>query len=112
MPGDPVPARLIFTTPRRGATNRTTFDKELAAGAPQGRHRAHPGHRNAHFYTSALLDAGESIKALAEYLGHSDPAFTLRVYTHLMPSSEKRARRAIDDLFETSGEGPDVLGTS
>ncbi|MCP3786040.1 tyrosine-type recombinase/integrase [Micromonospora sp. A3M-1-15] len=52
-----------------------------------------------HFYASALLDAGESIKALASYLGHSDPGFTLRVYTHLMPASEERTRNAIDRLF-------------
>ncbi len=43
-----------------------------------------------------LLDAGENVKALAEYLGHSDPGFTLRTYTHLMPDSSDRARRAID----------------
>lgn len=43
-----------------------------------------------HIYASVLLDAGESIKALSKYLGHHDPGFTLRTYTHLMPSSEKR----------------------
>ena len=44
---------------------------------------------------SVLLDAGESVKALAQYLGHSDPGFTLRVYTHLMPTSHERTRRAV-----------------
>lgn len=29
-----------------------------------------------HFFASALLDQGESIKAVAEWLGHTDPAFT------------------------------------
>jgi hypothetical protein len=47
-------------------------------------------HALRHFNASVLLDAGESIRALAEYLGHADPGFTLRVYTHLMPSSEDR----------------------
>jgi integrase len=61
--------------------------------------RATGMHSLRHFYASALLDAGESIKALSEYLGHADPGFTLRTYTHLMPSSEERTRRAIDDLF-------------
>jgi integrase len=46
-----------------------------------------------------LLDAGESIKALSGYLGHADPGFTLRVYTHLLPASEDRTRRAIDAAF-------------
>ena len=50
-----------------------------------------------------LLDAGESIKAVAEWLGHADAAFTLRVYAHLMPESPGRARRTVDGLFR----GPD-----
>jgi integrase len=45
-----------------------------------------------HTYASVLLDAGESIKALAAYLGHSDPGFTLRTYTRLLPTSEDRTR--------------------
>lgn len=52
-------------------------------------------HALRHFYASVLLDAGKNIKALSLYLGHSDPGFTLRVYTHLMPSSETRTRKAI-----------------
>jgi hypothetical protein len=43
-----------------------------------------------------LLDAGESIKALSECLGHSDPGFTLRTYTRLLPTSEQRTRQAVD----------------
>jgi integrase len=56
-------------------------------------------HALRHFNASVLLDAGESIRALAEYLGHADPGFTLRVYTHPMPSSEDRARVAIDRVL-------------
>jgi integrase len=46
------------------------------------------------------LDAGESVKALSAYLGHADPGFTLRIYTHLLPNSEDRTRRAIDKALE------------
>lgn len=49
-----------------------------------------------HYFASVLLDGGESIKSLSEYLGHADPGFTLRTYTHLMPSSHERTRRVID----------------
>ncbi|MGC4855344.1 tyrosine-type recombinase/integrase, partial [Micromonospora sp. DT4] len=97
-------APLLFTTTRRGAINRRTFDDKswrpavLAAGITPT--RATGMHALRHFYASALLDAGESIKALASYLGHADPGFTLRVYTHLMPASEERTRNAIDTLFE------------
>lgn len=58
-------------------------------------------HALRHFYASVLLDAGESIKALSTYLGHSDPGFTLKVYTHLMPRSEGRTRKAVDSVLKT-----------
>ncbi|MFE2580317.1 hypothetical protein [Streptomyces sp. NPDC059378] len=41
---------------------------------------------------------------MSEYLGHSDPAMALRVYAHLMPSSSKHARRALDGIFGTAQE--------
>ncbi|MFJ5834755.1 tyrosine-type recombinase/integrase [Streptomyces sp. NPDC093089] len=61
--------------------------------------REHGMHALRHFYASLLLDAGENIKALAEYLGHSDPGLTLRVYAHLMPSSRERTRKAVAAVF-------------
>ena len=67
-------------------------------------------HALRHFYASVLLHAGESVKALSEYLGHHDPGFTLRTYTHLMPSSETRTRAAVDGVFgadEPADDGPD-----
>jgi integrase len=49
--------------------------------------------------TPASLSGGVTIKELAEYLGHRDPAFTLRVYAHLLPSSHDRARMVINERF-------------
>lgn len=65
-----------------------------------------------HTYASVLLDAGESIKALAAYLGHADPGFTLRIYTHLLPTSEDRTRRAIDQAFKDDLRPDDGLETA
>lgn len=59
-------------------------------------------HALRHFHASVLLDAGENIKALAEYLGHSDPGLTLRVYAHLMPSSQERTRKAVAAVLNTA----------
>ncbi|HET6285981.1 MAG TPA: tyrosine-type recombinase/integrase [Amycolatopsis sp.] len=69
--------------------------------------RADGVHALRHLYASVLLDAGESIKALSQYLGHTDPGFTLRVYTHLLPSSHARTRKAVDDFFAEALEDPD-----
>jgi integrase len=67
-----VTVRLVFTTPRRNAINRATFDEKswrpalVSAGIVPARLTGM--HALRHFYASALLDAGENIKALAEYL--------------------------------------------
>ncbi|GGS01712.1 hypothetical protein GCM10010269_45770 [Streptomyces humidus] len=110
--------RLIFTNTVGGIVWRSNFNfyewkRALAAagliptpeaGKPYASARQHGMHALRHFYASVLLDAGESIKAVSEYLGHADPAMTLRVYAHLMPSSRERARRALDDVFGTAQE--------
>ncbi|MEU1784472.1 tyrosine-type recombinase/integrase [Streptomyces sparsogenes] len=102
--GKPATATLLFSGHSGQEVNRNTFNRWTwrpalqAAGVPFGRENGM--HALRHFYASVLLDAGESIKALSEYLGHHDPGFTLRTYTHLMPSSEKRTREAVDRAFE------------
>ncbi|MEU4691018.1 tyrosine-type recombinase/integrase [Actinoplanes sp. NPDC023714] len=101
--GEPTTVKLVFTTSRRGALNRTTFNRLCwhpalaAAGLEQT--RANGMHALRHLFASTLLDAGENIRAISEWLGHSDPAFTLRVYTHLMQSSQGRARTALDHMM-------------
>ncbi|WP_322741151.1 tyrosine-type recombinase/integrase [Streptomyces hygroscopicus] len=47
-------------------------------------------HALRHYYASVVLDAGENVRALAEYLGHADPGFTLRTYTHLHAPVDER----------------------
>ncbi|WP_406501419.1 site-specific integrase [Streptomyces sp. NBC_01590] len=79
---------------------------ERYASAPE-----HGMHALRHFYASVLLDAGENIRALSQYLGHADPGFTLRTYTHLMPSSEGRTRKAVEALYSASRDhdhGPET----
>ncbi|GAB3909115.1 hypothetical protein GCM10029964_110150 [Kibdelosporangium lantanae] len=56
-------------------------------------------HAMRHMYASVLLAQGVSVKELAEYLGHADASITLETYTHLMPSSYDRARKAVNAVF-------------
>ncbi|WP_353941839.1 site-specific integrase [Streptomyces sp. HUAS MG91] len=115
LDGPAVTASLIFVTVTGKPLNRTRFNEKVwqpalrTAGVPSGRENGM--HALRHFYASVLLDAGESIKALSEYLGHHDPAFTLRTYTHLMPSSEARTRAAVDRVFrgeDVTYDGPET----
>jgi len=106
--GSPVTATMLFYRDRGRPVNRNDFNRHAwrlaldAAGVPHGRENGM--HALRHFYASVLLDAGESVKAVSEYLGHHDPGFTLRTYTHLMPSSEKRTREAVNLAFEGGPE--------
>ncbi|MGI5340616.1 integrase [Streptomyces sp. CA-181903] len=56
-------------------------------------------HALRHFYASEELEAGESIVSLARWLGHSDPGFTLRKYSHFPPRAGARGSAAIDAIF-------------
>lgn len=94
---------LILYSRESRALNRNYFNPKIwrpalrAAGLEAKRENG--CHALRHFYASTLLDAGESILALSEYLGHADPGFTLRTYTHLMPSSTERTKAAIDAIL-------------
>jgi len=69
------------------------------AGLPAGT----ASHALRHHYASVLLAAGESVVAVAERLGHENAALVLKTYGHLMPDSEDRSRRAIDDVWTSDG---------
>lgn len=77
-------------------------------------------HVTRHTFASIVLSEGETITQLAAWLGHSDPAFTLRTYVHFMPKSGKRALAALgswmtpaaptDDSAASEGEdSPQIL---
>jgi integrase len=50
-------------------------------------------HGMRHFYASVALASGVSVKELAEYLGHHDPGYTLRIYAHLPSPGAGGSRR-------------------
>lgn len=113
MPGGkPVAAALMFTKPDKGAIWRNDWNRYVwhpaleAAGVAPGRENGF--HQLRHRFASILLHDGVDIRTLAEYLGHSDPGFTLRTYTHLMPSAPDRMRKAVDHAF--FDEAPDCPG--
>lgn len=79
----------IIAEPKKDTRGRTRYATSRREGIHQLRH----------YYASVMLAGGVSVKELAEYLGHADPAFTLRVYAHLLPSSHDRARAVINQRF-------------
>lgn len=66
---------------------------EAAAKAAGVEVSAHPLR---HFYASALIAGGASVKQVQERLGHSSPVITLETYSHLWPGDDDRTRDVID----------------
>ena len=111
--GELVTARLLISKPTDGAARRdrprlwrgSTFTTSVwvptFARAGLAYVKRHDGmHAMRHFCASNWLAQGVSIKEVSAYLGHHDPGYTLRVYTHLMPSSNQRARLASNKIFK------------
>ncbi|MFG3231822.1 tyrosine-type recombinase/integrase [Streptomyces antibioticus] len=100
FPADPDD--FLFQDPKGGAVVSTRLMDSAwrpareAAGLPSV-----TMHQLRHTYASLLIAAGESVKVVAERLGHTNAAMTLNVYSHLFPDSEDKTRRAIDGAFET-----------
>jgi integrase len=59
-------------------------------------------HSLRHFAASELLAAGIPARDAADMLGHSDPALTLRVYSHSSVERQRQASRALVKSLEAS----------
>jgi len=115
--GDPLTIPLLMTGEKGRLYSGDLFTKVIWQGAFRAaeldyRKRADGMHALRHFYASVLLAQGVSVKELAAYLGHNDPGFTLRTYTHLVPSSFERARAAVDGVFSPTDPAAHGLDTA
>ena len=51
-----------------------------------------------HSHASVVIDLGVNLLALAQRMGHSDPAMTLRLYGHLFEGTQVQLSEKIDEL--------------
>lgn len=101
----PGPEGLLFTTARGWPISRGTAG-ELWRDATDGMGlRDRSGwHDLRHFHASLLIADGLSVRAVADRLGHEDPAETLRTYAHLWPNDEERAVAAVERVLGGHGD--------
>jgi len=52
-----------------------------------------------HFFASALISGGASVKQVQTVLGHASAVITLRTYAHMWPGDEDRTRDVMDAAF-------------
>jgi integrase len=55
-----------------------------------------------HSHASVMIDLGVNLLALAQRMGHSDPAMTLRLYGHLFEGAQLELSEKIDELRAAS----------
>lgn len=91
---------LVFSTPDGLPMNRSRAGHIWRnATADMGLRPRAGWHELRHFAASLLISEGLSPRAVADRLGHEDPAETLRTYSHLWPTDEERAVAATEDAL-------------
>jgi integrase len=96
-------ASYVFTTsdgaPVPYRAWRAAWDKACKqAGVSLGTHDLR------HFFASALIAGGASVKQVQTALGHNSAAMTLDVYSHLWPGDDDRTRTVIDAALRRGAE--------
>ncbi|MFI5638283.1 tyrosine-type recombinase/integrase [Streptomyces goshikiensis] len=114
--GEPVTARIFFYGREKKPIQANWFNSfvwkpALAAvgiiapldpekpGRKWEKSRDKMMHALRHLYASMMLDGGVDIYTLADRLGHSDPAFTLRKYVHRVAGAGSKVRLAVQGMY-------------
>ncbi|MDT0308045.1 site-specific integrase [Streptomyces sp. DSM 44917] len=102
---------LYFVDEDASALNRTNFNRNVwkptlaRAGIIPDRPRGAQKHQAAredgchalrHYYARFMLEKRVPIESVSEFMGHSDPGFTLRTYGHLRPDAVASAREMVN----------------
>jgi integrase len=93
---------LIFANENGEAIRRNRFNDGVLEPAVKRLKFEATFHDLRHFYASALIFAGQSVKVVQARLGHKSAMVTLDTYGHLWPNDEDGSRKAIDGLFTRS----------
>ncbi|MBB5116187.1 tyrosine-type recombinase/integrase [Micromonospora echinospora] len=97
----PADDGTLFTTRFAGPYRHDYYGTLIfgAAVRKAGLRESITTHDLRHHYASVLLMQGESVITVAERLGHENATLVLSTYGHLMPDSEERTRRAVDEAW-------------
>jgi integrase len=61
-----------------------------------------------HGAATMLLEAGETVPTVSEYLGHASPAVTMAIYAHAVPGSKKRAAQKLGSILRGARKAPEA----
>jgi len=102
----------VFPSPTGGLLRKSNFLRRVyfpirtAAGISD----AVPFHALRHTAATMLLLQGVSPRVVQELLGHADVRLTLGTYSHVLPTLQRQAADALDQLLG-SGSKSEIVGT-
>lgn len=101
-----VASGLILHTAAGGALDQDYYARRIFGAAVRraGLPTSTTTHDLRHHAASVLLAAGESVVAVASWLGHQNAHLVLSVYGHLMPDSDDRMRKAVDAAYSVTAD--------
>jgi integrase len=100
--GHAAPDTLVFPDSEGGHLRRQNWRRRVwipaleRAGVPYFR-----SYDLRHTCATLLLYEGRTLNEVAEHLGHADPGFTARTYTHVMRDASRRRRITISEAIRT-----------
>jgi integrase len=108
--GNPYDGRGIVFASERGTrldpgnvTRR--FERALRrAGLPDSTRL----HDLRHGVAAMLLEAGETVPTVSEYLGHASPAVTMAFYVHAVPGAGKPAAARLGAILREARKAPET----
>ncbi|MGA8725374.1 MAG: tyrosine-type recombinase/integrase [Acidimicrobiales bacterium] len=98
----------LFQTRYGNPINRDKFRQDVirpalrAAGLPESVRTYDLRHSHA----SMLFDSGANVLAVAQRMGHSDPAITLRQYGHLIEGAQRELTEQLEKRRQTRAASP------
>jgi integrase len=93
---------LLFPNIEGGPRRPTTVSADFAALAERIGMPEVTFHSLRHSHASQLIDANVDIVTISKRLGHSKPDITLRVYSHLFKTDDRKAAVAINAALAVS----------
>jgi len=93
---------LVFTNYKGGPLRRSDVGKgPLQRITKKAELEGVTLHTFRHTHTSILIYQKVDLKTISRRLGHQDVAFTLQVYTHLLPGQDEAAAKEMDAFIKT-----------
>ncbi len=102
----PEYAGLIFTTQEGGPIHPRNFDRVWYGLMERAQVRRIRFHDLRHMHVSLLNKAGMDARTIADRIGHTDPAFTIRRYAHVFEEQRRAAAIPLLELLSPRQEKP------